>query len=383
MKRLGFYVIGVLTLCLLACNDGPKFKVSGTIIGAEGNTLYLEQSGIEGVISLDSVRIKENGYFKFNSVSPESPEFYRLRIGGKVINFSIDSTETVHVKSLLDNFSTGYIIDGSENSQKIKELALLQIGLQKKVDNLMEASRKNALSGIAFEDSLASLITSYKDTVKINYIFAAPNKPYAYYALFQQINGFMIFDPLNNKDDIKCFAAVATSLNNFYPHADRSKNLYNMVIKGMKNTRTPRQKTVEVPEVKEAGVIDIDLKDLKGNNHKLTDLKGKVVLLDFTVYQSAMSVSHNFALRDLYDKYADKGLAIYQVSFDADEHFWKTTTDNLPWICVRDPEGIYSQVAAIYNVKQLPTYFLINRNNELSARDESIKNLEEAIRKLL
>ena len=33
----------------------------------------------------------------------------------------------------------------------------------------------------------------------------------------------MIFDPLNNKDDIKCFGAVATSLNNTYPHADAFK----------------------------------------------------------------------------------------------------------------------------------------------------------------
>ena len=60
----------------------------------------------------------------------------------------------------------------------------------------------------------------------------------------------MIFDPLNNKEDIKCFAAVATSLNNTYPHAVRSRNLYNIVIKGMKNTRTPRQKTIEIPEEK-------------------------------------------------------------------------------------------------------------------------------------
>ncbi len=63
--------------------------------------------------------------------------------------------------------------------------------------------------------------------------------PYAYFALFQSLNGYMIFDPLTNKEDVKCFAAVATSLNNAYPHADRSRNLYNMVIKGMKNTRTP------------------------------------------------------------------------------------------------------------------------------------------------
>ena len=65
-----------------------------------------------------------------------------------------------------------------------------------------------------------------------------------------RLNGYMIFDPLTNKEDVKCFAAVATSLNNAYPHANRSRNLYNMVIKGMKNTRTPRQQTMEIPEDK-------------------------------------------------------------------------------------------------------------------------------------
>ena len=180
----------------------------------------------------------------------------------------------------------------------------------------------------------------------------------------------MIFDPLNNKDDIKCFGAVATSLNNTYPHAVRSKNLYNIVIKGMKNTRTPQQKTIEIPEEKiaETGVID---------------LKGKVVLLDFTVYQSAVSAPHNLMLRDLYNKYASQGLEIYQVSLDADEHFWKTSADNLPWVCVRDENGIYSTNAALYGVKNLPALFLINRNNELRARGETIKDLEGTIKSML
>ncbi len=44
----------------------------------------------------------------------------------------------------------------------------------------------------------------------MNYIFAAPNMAAAYFALFQKLNGYMIFDPLNNKDDVKCFGAVAT-----------------------------------------------------------------------------------------------------------------------------------------------------------------------------
>ena len=115
-------------------------------------------------------------------------------------------------------------------------------------------------------------------------------------------------------------------------------------------------------------MIDIALRDMKGNIRKLTDLKGKVVLLDFTVYQSAVAAPHNLMPRDLYNKYASQGLEIYQVSLDADEHFWKTSADNLPWVCVRDENGIYSTNAALYGVQNLPAFFLINRNNELRAR---------------
>ncbi len=130
--------------------------------------------------------------------------------------------------------------------------------------------------------------SNYKEDVKVNYIFAAPNTAAAYFALFQKLNNYLIFDPLNNKDDVKCFAAVATSLNNTYPDAVRSKNLYNIVIKGMKNTRQPQTKALEIPQDKivETGIIDIALRDVKGNVRKLTDLKGKVVLLDFSVFQS-------------------------------------------------------------------------------------------------
>lgn len=383
MRKLFLLAMGIIALN--SCNTEPKFQIKGEVADADGKTLYFESLGIGGVDILDSMKLKSEGSFSFKGVRPESPEFYRLRVEDKIINFSVDSTETVDIKADYKNFSTGYSVEGSENSSKIKELTLLQAGLQNKVNALVEAARTNKVTNDVFGDSIAALLNDYKDNVKVNYIFAAPNKSYAYFALFQKINDYLIFDPLNSKEDVKCFAAVATSLNNMYPHADRSKNLYNIAIKGMKNTRTPVQKTMEIPEdkINEAGVIDIDLKDAKGNVRKLSELKGKVVLLDFTVYQSAVSTPHNFMLRDLYDKYAARGLEIYQVSFDADEHFWRTTTDNLPWVCVRDANGIYSGLSALYNIQKLPAYFLVNRNNELSARDENIKDLEEAIKKLL
>ena len=380
-----------LTTCALAaalltaCNSEPTFTVEGHVTGADDKMLYLEASALEGIVPLDSVKLGSSGSFSFKQPQPESPEFYRLRVEDKVINFSVDSTETVAVQAQWADFATAYQVEGSPNSTKIKQLTLKQTALQGNVNRLLQDMRANKLPATQFEDSLASLLQRYKDEVKRSYIFAAPNTAAAYFALFQKLNGYLIFDPLNNRDDIKCFAAVATSLNNYYPHALRSKNLYNIVIKGMNNTRRTQQKVIDLPEeaISETSIIDIALRDLKGNVRKLTDLKGKAVILDFTIYQTAVSASHNYMLSDLYQKYASQGLEIYQVSLDADEHYWKTVADNLPWICVRDANGIYSQFASIYNVQSVRTIFLISRDNELKARSEEIKDLEASVKALL
>ncbi len=381
MKRNAYIAAALLFAGVTACNNEPAFKVQGEVTDAADKMLYLEQTGLDGIVALDSVELGSNGTFSFSAARPEAPDFYRLRIEDKVINFSVDSTETVEVKADYKNFATDYNIQGSESNQKIKELVLLQTDLQERVNKL-------AQSGIPVgivQDSLSRMVNAYKNNVKRNYIFVGPNKPYAYFALFQVLNGYMIFDPLNNKEDVKCFAAVATSMNNLYPHADRSRNLYNMVIKGMKNTRAPQVKPLDIPadKIQETSIIDIPLMDINGTTRHLTDLKGKVVLIDFTAYGSAESGARNLLLREIYDKYAPQGLEIYQISLDTDEHFWKTAADNLPWICVRDPQGPYSTYVNLYGVTKLPTAFLVNRNNELSMRIGEKTNLEEAIKKLL
>ncbi len=381
MKRNAYIAAALLFAGVTACNNEPAFKVQGEVTDAADKMLYLEQTGLDGIVALDSVELGSDGTFSFSAARPEAPDFYRLRIENKVINFSVDSTETVGVKADYKNFATDYDIQGSENNQKIKEQVLLQADLQERVNKLAQSGMPVGV----VQDSLAHMVNAYKDNVKRKYIFVGPNKSYAYFALFQVLNGYMIFDPLNNKEDVKCFAAVATSMNNMYPHADRSRNLYNMVIKGMKNTRAPQVKPLDIPadKIQETSIIDIPLKDINGTTHHLTDLKGKVVLIDFTAYGSAESGARNLLLREIYDKYASQGLEIYQISLDTDEHFWKTAADNLPWICVRDPQGPYSTYVNLYGVTQLPTAFLVSRNNELSMRIGEKTNLEEAIKKLL
>jgi alkyl hydroperoxide reductase subunit AhpC len=88
-------------------------------------------------------------------------------------------------------------------------------------------------------------------------------------------------------------------------------------------------------------------------------------------------------MRELYEKYHDRGLEIYQVSFDPNQHMWKQRCEALPWISVFCEDGVESDMLQLYNVGHLPCLFLIDRNCDLQARQEDIIDLGEAIEALL
>lgn len=376
-------------MALASCNN-RKFHIDGTISEAADSMLYLENLSLDGPVAIDSAKLDKDGHFAFEETAMDSvsPEFYRLRIANQTINLSIDSTETVSVKAAYPTMSYDYTVEGSDNCNTIKELALKQMNLQGFVNNIARNPRIGVDSA---NIAVYQAIEAYKNDVKRNYIFKAPMKASSYYALFQTIllgNGnSLIFNPRNSKDDVKVFAAVATSWDTYYPNAERGKNLHNIAIQGMKDIRYIESKMAEqqmnIGKAQVNGVIELALQDNKGKVRRLTDLKGKVVLLDFHLFASGESTKRIMQLRELYNKYHAAGLEIYQVSADPDEHFWKTATAALPWICVRDENGIQGQSLQSYNVQNIPTFFLIDRSNTLQARDVQIKDIDAAIKNLL
>lgn len=363
----------VAALALTSCNN-KKFHINGNITEAKDSMLYLENLSLNGPVKIDSVKLDEDGSFAFeeNAMDSITPEFYRLRIANQSINLSIDSTETVNVKAAYPQMSYKYEVEGSENCSKIKELSLKQMTLQSNINGIV----KSPNIGVDSMDVIvARMLAAYKQDVKTNYIFKEPMKAFSYYALFQTIQlgntNSLIFNPRNNKDDVKVFAAVATSWDTYYPGAERGKNLHNIAIEGMKDIRIidrqRAQQQIEASKVSVNGCIEIALQDNKGQVRRLSDLTGKVVLLDFHVFASSESTKRIMMLRELYNKYHAAGLEIYQVSADPDEHFWKTSTAALPWICVREENGIQGTSLQLYNVQSIPTFFLIDRSNTLRA----------------
>ena len=380
MKK--FLICAIAVLGMVSCGQN-KFHVEGAITNAKDSVLYFENIGLAGSELLDSVKLGEDGEFCFAGEQTDAPEFYRLRIRDQIISLSIDSTETVTIKAQYPQMASQYEVSGSENCQKIKELALLQMDLQQRA---LKVSRDETLSVDQLNDSILSMIKAYKEDVKKRYIFDNPGKPYAYFALFQTMGNMLLFNPRSDRDDIKAFAAVATSWDTYWPEAERGRNLHNIAIEGMKTVRTieaENNQTIDASKVQEAGLIDIALRDNQGQVRHLTDLKGKVVLLDFHMFSMDESPARILLLRELYNKYHAQGFEVYQISLDGDEHFWKQQTAALPWISVRDEKGVNSSTLSLYNIQGIPEYFLIDRGNNVVGRTQTIKDLEQEIKKLL
>ena len=370
-KTLSALAVSLMMLGAVSCSN-KKFEVSGNITDAKDSLLYFENMSLNGAVVVDSTKLDADGNFSFAVDAPSAPEFYRLRIAGQIINVAADSTEHVTIKAAYPTMASQYEVSGSDECSKIKELAIGQMALQATINNIV---RNTNLNDDVMRDSIRVILAQYKEGVKNNYIFKEPMKAYAYFALFQTIalgyENVLVFNPRSNEDDVKVFAAVATSWDTYYPKAERGLNLHNIAIEGLKNIRimkAEQQQTVDPSKVEYTGVIDIALPDNKGNIRKLSSLKGKVVMLDFHLFATKESTACIMQLRELYNKYHAQGFEIYQVSIDPDEHFWKTSVAALPWICVHSDDGLNAAELGMYNVRDIPTYFLIDKNNVLQKR---------------
>ena len=369
-----------------SCNE-KKFHIDGTITGAADSTLYFENMGLDGAVKIDSAKLSEDGTFAFEGTAPTAPEFYRLRIAGQFINIAVDSTETINIKAQYPQMATQYEVSGSEDCQRIKELSLMQSSLQAQVNAI---ARNPELGAQAVADSVSRIVEAYKTRVKTEYIFKAPMKASSYFALFQTIYAggqpVLLFNPRTSEQDIKVFGAVATSWDTFYPNEKRGENLHNIAIEGMKDVRYLRSQQqaeeIEASKVNTSGILDFTLTDNTGAARSLSSLKGNVVLLDFPLFADQNSMKRIMSLRELYNKYHAQGFQIYQVAIDGDEHFWKTQTAALPWISTRVDDNT-SSVLQMYNVQQVPTFFLLDRSCNVVKRDAQIKDIDAEIKALL
>ncbi len=369
---------------LFACEKGDSFRIEGIIGNAEGDTLYLEHRGLAGALLLDSTILKSDGAFAFRQPAPVNPEFYQLRLGNQTAAFAVDSTEVLQVEADAADLYRTFTVKDSPANDQMKRVDALVVQTAGKITDLENRHKEGMLDDLSFLTLLDTTLIDYKAEIT-PVILGNPSSAAAYYAVFQKINDYLIFDPYSRKD-YPMFGAVATSWNQYYPDTERTKHLYEFTMNALKTRRQQEQqaKLLEnAPLETGSGLPDIVLQEVDGGKVALSSLKGKVVLLDFVVYNADFSPRHNIGLHTIYRQYQSRGFEIYQISFDSDEHFWKTSADNLPWITVRDPQSVNARLLSMYNVRDIPTAFILNREGDLVTRIEDYSQLSAELNKLL
>lgn len=130
---------------------------------------------------------------------------------------------------------------------------------------------------------------------------------------------------------------------------------------------------------------ELSLPDQNGKIVSLSDLKGKVVLIDFWASWCGPCRHNNPHLLKLYNKFHDKGFEIYGISLDEEMDSWRKAVhhDRLSWIQVIDDKGWEAKSASKYGVDMIPASFLLDKQGVVRAIDLEGSELESNIRELL
>ena len=130
---------------------------------------------------------------------------------------------------------------------------------------------------------------------------------------------------------------------------------------------------------------DLAFENPDGKIMKLSDLRGKVVLLDFWAAWCRPCRMENPNVVKAYNKFHDKGFEVYSVSLDRDKASWVKAIkdDGLIWPNHVSDLGYWqSKAAKIYGVNSIPATFLIGRDGRIIAKNLRGAALENALKEL-
>jgi cytochrome oxidase Cu insertion factor (SCO1/SenC/PrrC family) len=390
MKTSFLIKVSLITLSIIAfvsCKDkGPHFTIEGKIAGADTTMLYLERRSLNEITIIDSVKLNNDGNFKFEEPALGYPEFYLLRIDKQSVNLAIDSVETITINANKQTFSTDYTVEGSESSVKIKDIVFAQQKLSQAVSDLRKRFESKEINQDQYVADIQQALNEYKTQAK-NLILSDYMSLASYFALFQKVDGYLIFDPYD-KNDLVAFRAVATVWDQFKSESPRAKHLKTFTLTALAGLKQLDKQEAAIKKLEKTEATDystfynITLSDINNKDVSLSSLKGKVIILDFTAYQTEFSPAHNILINNVYSK--NKGsVEVYQVSFDPDIHAWKNSAINLPWTCVRDNKYLKSELLAKFNIQGFPTTYLMNKNGEIVKRILASDDLAAEVQKLL
>ena len=344
------------------------FNISGQVEGIRSKPVFLEKAGFTSNNSEIVTQVKaDEGKFNIHMDSNPGPGFFKLRIGRSAVYLVLNGTETnITLSGSYPKFNDNtVIISGSELSEKyssvFKELKSRKISADK-----VKAIAKES------DPILGSILLIKTFGVRADFL-----------AIHENANKRLV---------------------EMYPDLYLTTE-YSSIVNELKKSYAKQQSKEKIkvgmpaPEIAMPGV--------DGKIMKLSELKGKIILIDFWASWCGPCIRSFPELTKTYEKYKSKGVTIYSVSLDGidartAQKRYKTAEDlkkgkdgsktrwikaiekhKLTWdYHVSDLDKWDCQAAASYGVRSIPRTFLVDREGNIAAINPRF-NLEEAIEKVL
>ena len=370
-----FLALLCATLFCCSCSNNDV-RVGGKFFGLTAKSVYLEQMTASGQTIIDSVELAKDGSYRFViKNAPQTPSIYNIIYNNERIPLLLTAGENVTVGSM-GSVLVNYTVSGSKESELLREFNREYIAGMQALNAKVAAY---AEAGDSSKTEIAQLYTAKLREIKRNQIsFIIKNKSSiaAVYALYQRLPDEKYL--VNSESDLIYFRTVADAVSKRYPTSPFVITLRNDVAR--MEAQTSLLSTIE-----ERDYPDIVADDMYGNKVKLSELEGNVILVDFWAAELGNSNALNADLKSIYEKYEADGFRVYQVSFDTSKATWikAVQEQKLPWVSVCDFRGQASPIMGVYNVRSLPSNYLIDREGRIVAKNIYSDALEQELAKIL
>ena len=348
------YLVLILGVCLtvVSYSQTPiKVTVSGNVFNLLQDTVCISQYNGQGYRDLLKTKVDKKGNFTLSGTLP-SKDIYVLRISkNQHINLVLRDNSSIQVYGDGKNLIQFMNLVGSEESAQLNKFIIRLEDYNRKKDSANAYLQQHPDQEKAVNESFTSVFQSF-ETYKQEFFNANQNSP----ALLPLLS---LFDPNQN------FEVYEMLVDQIVKGFDGAPTV-NFVKSNYLNFKAKHDEMAFLMPGKEA--LDFMQPKLDGKPLRLSDLRGKVVLLDFWASWCGPCRRENPNVVKIYEKYKDAGFTVMSVSLDKDKNAWQEAIkrDNLSWTNhVSDLKAWSNEAAQLYKVTGIPFTVLIDKDGKI------------------